>query len=191
MAGVPAFDPSDIPPEWIGDKSQYQHYSNKLKGSITAWRKVFTKVDRNVREFVNDPLDEMKDLSQQSFQNMEVAFAPMANAYDMLGLLAGTNDAPKENVQKKMLKFSSYEGEGDELEALLKNGFKRLRASKEIAEAKARTDKAAASAAAAAQATASAGAKAEAAATTPDISAVYCQALKPKSQLSTECKPKV
>ena len=72
MAGVPPFDSSEVAPEWIGDKDQFTHYSNKIKGYISSWRKAFTKAETNVTEFYNDQSDEMKELAQQSFQDMEV-----------------------------------------------------------------------------------------------------------------------
>ena len=71
MAGVPPFDASEVAPEWIGDRDQFTHISNKIKGYISLWRKAFTKAEVNVTEFYNDPSDEMKELAQQSFQNPE------------------------------------------------------------------------------------------------------------------------
>ena len=191
MASVPPFDPSEVAPDWIGDKDQFTYFGNRIKGFISSWRKAFTKAETNVTEFYNDPSDEMKELAQQSFQNMEVTFAAMANSYEMAAYVAGEVPELQEKATKMMSKFSSYEAERDLLESRLKEGFKRLRTCKDHAEAKARTDAATASINAAARVTSSAQATAGAAAPTPDISAVYCEALRPKTQLSTECKPEV
>ena len=191
MAGIPPFDSSEVAPDWIGDADHFTHYSNKIKGYISAWRKALTKADTNVREFCHEPSDEMKELAQQSFQNMEVTFAAMSNSYEMAVFVAGEEPALVEKATKMMAKFKAYELERDTLEAQLKEGFKRLRKAKETAESKARTDAATASMTAAAKVNLAAGATAAAAAPTPEVSAVYAarrSGQKPRCQPSANQK---
>ena len=81
--------------------------------------------------------------------------------------------------------------ERDQLEKHLKEGFKKLQSGIEVAEAKAREDSAMVSMTAAGKVAQSSGDAAAAAMATPELSGAYYEALKPKTMLSTECKPKV
>ena len=191
MSSVPPFDTSDYPPEWVGDPAQFDHVGNRLKGYVTAWSKAFTKAETNVNDFDADPSDELRDLANASFDRMEVAFIAMSNMYEAAVYLAGEDPDLMEKASKMMWKFAGYDKKRDDLERVLKTGYKKLNAAKDLAASKARDDAAKASLKAAISAQASSSATAAAATATPTISAVYCEALKPKTQLSTECRPEV
>ena len=106
MASVPPFDSADIPAKWVGDAAQFTHLWNKVKGYVTQWKMAWQKASGNVKDFSADPSEDMKDLANSSFQNMEVAFYAMANAYEAVVYIAGEDADLKTKAASTKAKFA-------------------------------------------------------------------------------------
>ena len=122
---------------------------------------------------------------------MEVAFYTMANAYEAVVYIASEDADLKTKAANMKAKFAQYETNRDDLEAALKAGHRKLAAAKQAAEDTARDNANKASIPAAISASAANATTAAAAGPTSGVSSVYYEALKPKTLLSTDCRPDV
>ena len=186
-----AFDPANIDPGHVGDAAEFTHYVNQMKGKVGHYKKLKTKCEEMILEFTDDPCDDLKALATQSFHAMEVAFNGMSSGYEIAPILAGENDDLKKKAEKMITRLKEYEQERANVESRLKGALKALRAIQAAAEADARDATAKATAREAARLASLASATAGTPPAAPDISVAYCEALKPKTQLSAECRPDV
>ena len=182
-----ASDPSEIPPEWVGDSAKFTHYVNQMKARVSNWKKLKTKAEQAIMDLVDDPCEDLKNLAVNAYDAMNENFAIVTQYYEWAHVLAGEDATLKSKADKMIAKCNEYDADRVAIESRLKGGMKALRTKKAKQEEEDRKATAKANAEAAANAAASAAAPDP----TPDVASVYCEALKPKTQLSTDCRPDV